>query len=145
MNIIKAEHANPSLLFWLTIAMLVLGCGSPSPDETSGDSVSMEAGAILITDRTGVRWDVSHAWEVYGMDPEFFNFGLGVGAIPSIDHPTAVTEGDTGFPDSSDQMTVFAVWHNDTARAYATSDLTAHEVINDVIEGETPQHVAVTY
>ena len=44
-------------------------------------------GLAVITDRTGRDWDVTHARDVYGIKLDYFNFGLGIGAIASVDDP----------------------------------------------------------
>lgn len=99
----------------------------------------------IIRDRTGRSWDVTHARDVYGMSPDYFNYGLGTGAIPSVDNPRIIGEGDPGYPDPDSNISVFGVSHNGEQRAYSVRVLTNHEVFNDVYPGESGQYVAVTY
>jgi hypothetical protein len=92
-----------------------------------------------------MEWDVTHARDVYGMDPDYFNFGLGIGAIPSVDTPRIAVEGDPDYPDPSSGVRVFGVDHNGEQRAYSVSDLTRHEVFNDEFPGESDRYVSVTF
>ena len=98
-----------------------------------------------ITDRTGRVWDVTHARDVYGMNPSYFNYGLGFGAIASVDDPTVLEEGDSGYPSPDSRVEVFGVSRNGEQRAYSVSALARHEVFNDVYPGESNQHLAVAY
>ena len=98
-----------------------------------------------ITDSTGREWDVTYAREAYDMNPEYYNYGLGIGAIPSVDDPVIIEEGDPEYPKSDSRMGVFGVNHNGEQRAYSVVDLTNHEVFNDKYPGESEQYVAVTY
>ncbi len=70
----------------------------PTPAPAPTPETERENPAI-ITDRTGRDWDVKHARDVYGMNPDYFNYGLGIGAIPSVDDPTVLEEGDSGYPE----------------------------------------------
>ena len=53
-----------------------------------------EGNRAIITDRIGREWDVTHARDAYAMNPDYFNYGLGIGAIPSVDEPTVLEEED---------------------------------------------------
>lgn len=106
-----------------------------------GENGSAEA---VITDRAGRRWDVTHARERYGMNPEYFNFGLGVGAIPSVDTPRYISEGESGYPERGD-LDVFGLAYQGTHRAYAVGELTRHEVFNEKFPGDTLNYAAVAY
>ena len=119
-----------------TVILLQAGCASPREGGTENR---------VITDRTGREWDITHAHNVYGMDPHYFNYGLGLGAINSVDDPTLLEEGDSGYPDPDSNIQVFGVNHNGEQRAYSVSALTRHEVFNDVYPGESNQYLAVTY
>jgi len=133
------------ILLTLTILFfLIAGCSSSSDTETNNTG-DLNSAPVFITDRTGRQWDVTHARNFYGMEPEYFNFGLGVGAIISADNPRIISRNDSGFPDSSNEMAIFGVDHNEEQRAYAVSDLTSHEVFNDIYPGDTNANVAVTF
>ncbi len=109
---------------------------------TQGETPGSQA---IITDRTGRQWDVTHARDQYAMNPDFFNFGLGVGAISSVDSPTILKKGDPGYSALPDNIDVFGVNHNGEQRAYSIDALTRHEVFNDIYPGESNQYLAVTY
>jgi hypothetical protein len=96
-------------------------------------------------DATGRLWDVTHARDVYGMNPDYYNYGLGIGAIPSVDDPTVLEKGDAGYPNPDSRLLVFGVEHNGEHRAYPVELLTWHEIVNDVYPGESDQYLAVAY
>jgi hypothetical protein len=122
------------------VLMVVAGCS------TGGSTtVATSGGQTSIVDRTGRSWDITHAVEQYAMSPEHFNFGIGVGGIPSVDEPVVLGAGDDGYPDDGSGMSVFGVVHNNEQRAYSVSELSRHEVFNDHYEGDRYQHVAVAY
>jgi hypothetical protein len=125
-----------SLPFLLTFAF---GCLN------SGTQVETPEGKAIITDRTGRQWDVTHARDQYAMNPDFFNFGLGIGAIRSVDNPTILSKGDPGYSAIPESTDVFGVNHNGETRAYSKSALTRHEVFNDIYPGESNQYLAVAY
>jgi hypothetical protein len=79
------------------------------------------------------------------MNPDYFNFGLGLGAIPSVDDPVVVDRNSDLYPDPSSNLEVFGIDHNGEQRAYVVTDLSRHEVFNDKYPGNTDTHVAVTY
>lgn len=129
-------------------AVLITACATDTPDssETTSPLTTTQAeNRAIITDRTGRSWDVTHARDVYGMNPDYFNYGLGFGAISSVDSPRIFTEGDPGHPDPDKSLQVFGVNHNGEQRAYDILALIRHEVFNDVFPGESDQYVAVTY
>ena len=118
------------------LAAVVVAC-SDTPDSSKR--------LLVIADRAGQDWDVSHAHDVYGMDPAYFNYGLGFGAIPSMDEPTVFSVGDLGYPQPESQAAVFGIDRNGETRAYDVRALTRHEVFNEVYPGESNQYVAVAY
>lgn len=97
---------------------------------------------IFITDRTGKKWDVTHAKEKYGMEPEKFQFGLGPNAIRPIILAKMLSPGDQGYPISSLSFLVMATNILGDTRAYPISTMSQHEVANEVF-GDA--HVAVAY
>lgn len=129
------------LLLLVLIGGLVLGLAgcyaTPEAPDTGGE--------FIITDRTGREWDVTHAYRLYNMDPGFFNFGIGIGAIPSVDNPRIIEEGDPDYPVDGSRIQVFGLDHNGEQRAYQVSTLTAHEVVNDVYPGKSDNYLAVTF
>ena len=109
-----------------------------SPQPKQGITVTMKDG-------TGRLWEVTHARDVYDMNPDYFNYGLGIGAIPSVDAPTVLDEGAPGYPDSDSRTLVFGVNHNGEQRGYSVGALSRHEVFNDIYPGESNQYVSVAY
>ncbi len=117
---------------------------TPTPAPASAPESESENTAV-IRDRTGRLWDVTHARDVYNMNPDYYNYGLGIGAIPSVDDPTVLEEGAPGYPSSDSRIQVFGVNHNGEQRAYSVSALSRHEVLNDIYPGESTQYVSVAY
>jgi len=116
----------------------------PTPAPIPAPESKSENPAV-IRDRTGRVWDVTHARDVYDMNPDYFNYGLGTGAIPSVDDPTVLEEGDPGYPNADSRTPVFGVDNNGEQRAYSVSALARHEVFNEIYPGEANQYVAVAY
>ncbi len=125
----------------LWVFLVLFACTS----ETDSTTVQEKNGRITITDRTGREWDITHAVEEYDMNPEFFNFGIGVGSIPSVDNPVELTDNDQGYPRDSDDREIFGVVVDETPRAYGVNTLVQHEVFNETFEGETVTYAAVSY
>ena len=129
-------------------AVLAAGCGGDSlltqqpPDYYSDpgreqpralEPASGE-GLVYIIDRTGKRWEVSHARR-YGLNPDEYQFGLGPYAIAPLNDPVFLNRDHAGFPDPSDMM-VLGLSLNNVIRAYPTwTKLVAFEVINDEVGG----------
>jgi hypothetical protein len=131
------------LIFW-GIVLLLHGAGcSEGPNSGNGPSdVIKENDRIFIEDRTGKRWDVTHAENKYGLKAERFQFGLGPNAIPPILNPEFLSPGEVGYPASDQTFLVIGTALNNDPRAYSISDLTRHEVADEQF-GST--HVAVAY
>ena len=127
------------ILVCAPIALITLGCS------VAEMPINTEENRVIITDRTGREWDVTHARDVYDMNPDFYNYGLGIGAIQSVDNPTIIKEGELGYPTPDSQMPIFGVNHNGEQRAYSINDLARHEVFNDRYPGKSEQYVAVTF
>ena len=123
----------------LISTVLISGCSGFEVPENAGDS------SAIITDRTGREWDVSHARDVYDMNPVYYNYGLGIGAISSVDNPVIIEEGDPDYPKQDSDIQVFGVNHNGEQRGYNVRDLAGHEVFNDIYPGKSEQYVAVTF
>ena len=134
------------------LAIMFVSCTSEAPGltpaTTPASTPNPETGhenPAIITDRTDSKWDVTHARDVYDMNPDYFNYGLGIGAIPSVDDPTVLEDGDSGYPSPDSRIQVFGVNHNGEQRAYSVSALSRHEVFNDVYPGVSNQYLAVAY
>jgi len=132
------------MAFITVLVVIFAACTSEAPSTPPTPETERENMAI-ITDRTGREWDVTHARDEYDMDSRYYNYGIGIGAIPSVDHTRVITEGEPGYPSPDDSRRVFGVNHNGEQRAYSVSELSRHEVFNDAYPGESEQYVAVTY
>lgn len=64
-----------------------------------------------------------------------FHYGIGREAFPALLQPefTSIAEVDTAYPDSARFL---LLQKGTTTKAYSIHDLTRHEVVNDVVEGE---------
>jgi hypothetical protein len=110
-------------------------------DGSPGVGNADESG-IFITDRTGKQWDVTHARDKYGLQPENFQFGLGQNAIKPILLPKMLSPGDEGYPNENSTMLVMGINLNNNIRAYPISIMSQYEVADEVF-GDA--HVAVAY
>ena len=98
--------------------------------------------SLFIIDRTGKRWDITHAAEKYGFRAENFQYGLGPDAISSIDYPDMFLPGEPGYPLADDTFTIIAARIRSDARAYPIFVMKSHEIVNESFAG---QLVAVAY
>jgi hypothetical protein len=98
--------------------------------------------SLIIIDRKGERWDITHASEKYGFRAENFQYGLGKNAIPSIDYPDMFLPGEPGYPLVNDSFTIVAARIQSDARAYPLFIMKSHEIVNESFSG---QLVAVAY
>jgi hypothetical protein len=97
---------------------------------------------IYIVDRTGKKWDVTHAKERYGMEPGKFQFGLGPNAIRPILNAKMLSPGDKGYPDSGKEFLVLGTTLNGSTRAYPITIMSSFEIADEQF-GDA--HVAVAY
>jgi hypothetical protein len=111
-----------------------------SPDNRIGKQIT-EDETILIVDRTGKKWDVTHAERVYGLKADNFQFGLGPDAIPPINFPEYFYPDEPGYPVPSGSI-VIATTINDVTRAYPIFILKSHEIVNEVF---IDAHVSIAY
>jgi hypothetical protein len=137
-------------LIYIIIGLLILiyGCRPDGNNSSSGiaDPVDQEEQkAVIITDIKGNEWDITHAVDKYGMKARWFHFGLGVGAIPSVDNPRVVTQESSDFPDPDRAMEIFGTDIAEDQRAYARYELSRHEIFNDVYQNSQTRDVAVGY
>jgi hypothetical protein len=87
---------------------------------------------ILITDKKGKRWDITHAVETYGMEPEGWQQGIGQYAILPINDPVFLGPGEEGYPSDDDSFLVIGAELSGTnTRAYPIPTIYLHEVVND--------------
>ncbi len=91
---------------------------------------------IYIEDRTGKKWDITHAVQTWNMNPDFFRFGLGPNAIQPLNDPEFLRAGERGFPAEDGDFSIIGVDFNGEQRAYPISTLLRFEIVNDHI-GDT--------
>jgi len=113
-------------------------------DTTKDDqnSDSSQNKTIWIVDKTGKKWDITHAVDRYEFIPENFQFGLGPFAIQPINDPIMLSPNDVGYPDPGDDQLVIGFSLNGLVRAYPLKYLAEHEVVNEQFGNN---YVAVTY
>lgn len=111
-------------------------------DEKKEGEKSEDDTRVFIVDNTGKKWDVTHAQEKYGMDPEKFQFGLGPFAIKPILNPRMLAPGDKDYPDDSEEFLMIGIKLNGEARSYGISVLSYSEIADDRF-GDT--YVAAAY
>jgi hypothetical protein len=136
------------VIIMLLLTFLLSACNTLYPETEKSPLPALETkpeNIAVIRDRTGRLWDVTHARDVYGMNPDFFNYGLGIDAIPSVDNTVVLDEGDPGYPGPDSRIEVFGIDHNGEQRAYGVSALTRHEVFNETFPGESDQYLAIAY
>ncbi len=119
------------------------------PSNLQPERIIQEDERIFIADRTGKKWDVTHAKKRYDMEPSKFQFGLGPNAIRPILTPKMLSPGDTDYPDDEADFLVLGTTLNDGTRplsdgtrSYSIIDLTRHEIADEKFGN---LHVAVAY
>ena len=136
-------HINVLSTVVLLGGALLLGRCSTSPTEQSGPKAVVERdGKVFIIDVTGKSWEVTHAKEMYGMEPHLFQYGLGPYAIRPILDPSILSPGDPGYPKDNDSFLVIGTEIKSDARAYPLEVMSYIEVVDEKI-GNT--YVAVAY
>jgi len=132
-------------LLSIIIAIFISACSeSPTnivtvntpPNDTTDDKI------VVLTDRTGKKWDISYAFNHYQMDPSQFYYGLGPNAITPIQNPKFFNSGDQGRPTNTNNNVVIGVNYRGEQRAYPLYVLKSHEIVNDDFSGVP---VAVVY
>lgn len=119
------------------------GTGSPENFEFPLEVVSTDSsGQIFITDHSGKQWDITHAVNNYGFDPNRFNHGLGPYVLRPIIEPEYISRGEPGFPAADDDMLVIGAAFGDNICAYRLRDLISHEIVDEKFDDT---YVAVAY
>lgn len=134
---------NPIFTFiMLAVLSTLLFCchGKNTGGPGSGDNDPGEK--VYITDRTGKKWDVTHAVEKYGFDTKNFQYGLGPFAITPINASEMLSSGEPGYPADNSSEAIIGLNIEGNARAYPIRLLSQHEVVNDRVGGKD---VAVLY
>ncbi|MFQ5600031.1 MAG: hypothetical protein ACE5G2_05705 [Candidatus Krumholzibacteriia bacterium] len=116
-------------------------CSDTSSGPETAD-VEEEQDRVYIVDKTGKKWDVTHAQENYGMAASKFQFGLGPNAIQPILNAPMLFPGDRGYPADDEEILVLGANVNGISRAYPINVLFGYEVADEQF-GDA--HVAVAY
>ncbi len=136
-------HINVLSTVVLLGGALLLGRCSTSPTEQSGPKAVVERdGKVFIIDVTGKSWEVTHAKEMYGMEPHLFQYGLGLYAIRPILDPEMLSRGERGYPADNEIFLVLGTEIDNDARAYPLEVMSYFEIVDEKF-GNT--HVAVAY
>ena len=136
------------ILPFLLLILLIISCQETStksngePAEVIFEPDSLDTTKIFIRDKTGKKWDITHAVNKYGFDPKRFQFGLGPFAIPPILEPKFLSPEDPAFGSVNGDALVIGAVLNGIARAYPLYILGSHEIVDENF-GAT--HVAVGY
>lgn len=111
--------------------LLMLACAESPPTAPPPEAIIDDEERILIVDRTGKSWDITHAVNVYGFKPGGFQFGLGPNAIPPIVSPSFLCPEADRYPADDETFLVMGVQLNGHTRAYPITVMSAHEVVDD--------------
>jgi hypothetical protein len=103
----------------------------PDPADQDNDD-KVPGHRIILVDRTGKEWDITHAVKRYGMEPRRFNFGLGPFAIRPLLNPVMLDPGVTSYPPDDETFPVIGSKTDNAARAYPIARLARVEVVNDI-------------
>jgi len=123
------------LLLILETFLLVLLYSYNCKDNPSRSKNNQKDTTIYITDRTGKKWDITHAVKEYNFKKDNFNYGLGPNAIQPINYPDMLIPDDPQYPDSNSRQRVIGININGEIRAYPVDVLSSHEVVNDTLKG----------
>jgi hypothetical protein len=129
------------LILFLIIQWSFIGCEVVESNEEQAE-VILTHDQILIKDKTGKSWDVTHAVNHYEFEPEKFRSGLGPFAILPILNPNMLSRGQFGFPNNDESFLILGTILNGHTRAYPLSALSRHEVVDERFDST---YVAVAY
>ncbi|GAB4333246.1 MAG: hypothetical protein Kow0037_11480 [Calditrichia bacterium] len=138
-----ARSGTLKALLLLGAMSIWLSC-SNNTTPTTADSFSIDRNTegIFLTDRTGKKWDITHAEKKYGMKADRFQFGLGPFAIPPILNPQYYSPGENGYPNSFSEHLVIGVNLWGVVAAYPIQVMSAREIVDETFNGH---HAAVAY
>jgi len=127
-------------LIIFALPFIIWACaGKNTGDPKDGNNGNEQ---VFITDRTGKKWDVTHAVQKYGLNPGNFQYGLGPYAITPINNPEMLSPRDEGYPADNSGEAVIGLEIDGDARAYSIRTLSRHEVVNDRVGSKD---IAVVY
>lgn len=134
------------MMFLGSLIILFFGIGCNNSTEPLDPEPQVQTGnnneEIYIVDRTGKKWDITHAANKYGFNPGGFQFGLGPFAIAPIEEPEFFGPGDPGYPRDDETFLVIGTTINNDSRAYPIFVLKSHEIVDESFD---TTYVAVAY
>jgi hypothetical protein len=123
------------LILLIPLIILLISCNESSSvtnnDTAAPPEIIEESEKIIIVDRTGKEWDITHAVNAYGFRAERFDYGLGPFAIKPIQDPRMLSVGDIGYPTPDLNTNIIGTILNGDTRAYPLDVLVSHEIVND--------------
>jgi len=137
-----------TILPFFLVLLLIISCQETNtqtdgePTEVIFEPDSSDSNRILIRDRTGKKWDITHAVNAYGFDPKRFQHGLGPFAITPIRDPRFLSPGDSGYDSVDENEIVIGVFLYGIVKAYPLKILKSHEIVDEKF---ALSHVAVGY
>ncbi len=90
---------------------------------------------IVIVDRQGEHFDITHAVLRYFVRVDGWDHGLGRHAIQPINFPAYWNPGEFGYPDDDNFSDVLAVNYGGVQKAWRLGDIADREVVNDRAPG----------
>jgi hypothetical protein len=124
------------LFLLLLISLIYTGCKDSLPPEAPGARVTNlkdgNKNKIFIIDESGKAWEVTHAANEYGFQPDQFHYGLGPFAIKPIQKPKFFYPGDENYPSNVEAHSIIAFHLTGFSRAYALHIMKRFEVANDM-------------
>lgn len=131
----------------LILLIIISGCrtNNSSSSNVSSPVIQEDQETVTITDITGREWDITNAVNKYDMKARYFHFGIGIGAIPSVDNPRVLDQTSPDFPSQDRAIEIFGTDIDADQRAYAKYELARHEVFNDHYPNAHYTKVAVCY
>jgi hypothetical protein len=127
-------------LLLIIIILLISSCSNTFDNDDP--KIERKDGQTFIVDRTGKKWNITHAIARYGMKAERFQFGLGPFAITPILNPKFISPGESGYPSNNDNRLIIGANLNNNTRAYPINVLSLHEIVDEKF-GD--MYVAVAY
>ncbi len=130
-------------LLIVSAVLVLIACERETATEPfNGFEIIRDGENISIVDQTRKQWDITHAVNTYGFDPEKFDFGLGPTAIQPINSPVFLSPGQGGYPSAANDFFVIGYKDESQIRAYSLNILVHHEIVNDFY---AKQPVAIAY
>jgi len=128
--------------FWEFAAVAVAADGTREEEPALAEAATAVPTPIILFDRQGEPWDITHAVLRYGLAVHSWENGLGRQAIQALIDPAMSSPGDPDYLHPDNLTVIIGVTVDDDSRAYKIGDLNDREVVDDTFVGA---HVAVTF